>query len=113
MALSATGKKKQNAAAHKRAVANVPTNFIECRTLMHAWKYTTVLEHTNEDGSKSYTQGMQCLRCRTDKYQDLDKFGHIIGTRYVYPDGYLMSEGVALNVEDRAALRLRAIDINS
>lgn len=83
-----------------------PDEFVECRTLAHAWRYTTV----TRDG-KDFIQGRQCLRCDTLKYVTISSKGEILGSRYVYPRGYMV-DGGGMTAEDRAGLRLRTLGIN-
>ena len=75
---------------------------LECRTLAHAWRYTTV----TRDG-RNYVQGRACTRCDCEKYVTISPKGELLGSRYKYPAGYTVPGGVT--AEDRNGLRLRAV----
>lgn len=78
--------------------------FVECRALAHAWRYTTV----DRDGRK-FIQGLECGRCRTAKYVTLNHRGEVERTRYRYPNGYLMPGADLTSARGRGELRLRAL----
>lgn len=80
---------------------------IDCRTLAHAWKYTTV---TRE--GRNYVQGRECTRCATVKFVTISNKGEVVSSRYVYPKGYMV-EGGGLTAEDRCALRLRTVGVDT
>ncbi len=79
---------------------------LECRTLAHAWKYTTV-----ERDGRNYVQGRACTRCECEKYVTISPKGELVSSRYVYPKGYMV-EGGGLTAEDRNGLRLRTVGAN-
>ncbi len=92
--------------ANKR-IDNVLPEHLDCRTLAHAWKYTTV-----ERDGRNYVQGRECTRCETLKFVTINPKGELVSSRYVYPKGYMV-EGGGLTTDDRNALRLRTIGVTT
>lgn len=91
--------------ARKTDLAQIAVSFIKCRTLGHAWKWTDV-----ERNRKGLVQGLRCVGCDTTKRQQLTKTGHIVASSYTYTPGYLVKGLGYLDQDDRAALRLMALD---
>lgn len=90
--------------ARPRAV-DVPLEYRECRTIQHAWRYTTV----EVDGG-DYVQGLGCTRCGTERFVRIDsRTGELHGSRYHYGRGYLLRGG-GLDPGERAILRLQAVE---
>lgn len=87
------------------AAEKIPAEYIECRTLAHAWIYTEV----QRDG-RDYVQGRECVRCRTRKWVRLSRFGEIKTSWYAYPRDYQVDGGVTQR--DRNRMRIRAIEEN-
>lgn len=80
----------------------VPVEYAKCRTLAHAWDYTTAKQE-----GRFWIQGLRCLRCATERTQKIDgRTGERLGNKYDYPDGYVLAEGGALTQAERAALRI-------
>lgn len=79
--------------------------YVECRTLGHAWRYTQVTGNPT-----AYVQHLQCMRCRSDKHQELDAAGFIVRTSYTYSQDYLLAGMGRLDRSDRATLRVRAMN---
>jgi hypothetical protein len=86
-------------------VDKVLAEHLECRTLAHAWRYTTV-----ERDGRNYVQGRSCTRCDCQKYVTISPKGELVSSRYVYPAGYTVPGGVT--AEDRNGLRLRSVGAN-
>lgn len=94
--------KKKNVTDKPKAT-DVPLEYRECRTIQHAWRYTTV-----ERAGRNYKQGLACSRCGTERHVYIDaKTGELRGASYKYAPGYLMSGG--LGYTGRASLRLLTI----
>lgn len=76
-----------------------------CRVYGHAWDFTTV---KRED--QNYLQGLRCLRCSTERFVKINtRTGELGGSRYAYPEGYLLNGGGALTQKERAGLRLTEV----
>lgn len=87
---------------------DVPEEFRPCRIFGHAWDFTTV----KRDG-KSFVQGLQCLRCPTERHIKVNAMtGLPEGNKYDYPDGYLLKGGGgALSQQERGELRLSVVKV--
>lgn len=86
-------------------VEKVLAEHLECRTLAHAWRYTTV-----ERDGRNYVQGRQCSRCECEKFVTISPKGELLGSRYRYPAGYTVEGGIT--AEDRNGLRLRSVGVD-
>lgn len=69
-----------------RALAtSVPKEYIDCRTITHAWKYDDV----TMDGRK-YVQWLVCRSCGARRTKVYSPEGKIVKGNYTYPPGYLI-----------------------
>lgn len=94
----------------RKLVTEIPQEYTACRALGHAWKYYDVTEK-KRDPVKRYRQELACIRCETHKAQFLDRGGRLRGTAYFYPKHYLI-EGIGqLTADERAYIRLRAMNV--
>lgn len=90
----------------RQLVQEIPSEFLECRSLGHAWKYFRV--DSAKGNGRRYKQRTICMRCDTERWQFLSAAGKIKGGAYFYPKHYLI-EGIGfLTQEERAWIRLRA-----
>lgn len=78
---------------------------LHCRELGHVWRPSTV---THDTSARVYDRRLRCTSCHTVRVQILSERGHVVGNRYVYPDGYLASgvEGIG---QSRDLFRLEAV----
>jgi len=74
---------------------------VNCRLLGHAWDYTTAWRK-----GRDFVQGLQCMRCGTDRRVTITSQGVRKGNSYTYPADYKVPGG--LSPKQRAALRLTA-----
>ena len=64
----------------------VTTAFSRCRSYGHAWEeFNPVDMYAPVYG---WRLSLRCLRCQTERHDNLDFKGRVIGRRYIYPDGY-------------------------
>lgn len=91
----------------KQAAAGMADETLACRELGHPWGAYTA---TFDRAVGVFERTLRCPRCETRKVQSLNRSGHILGSHYVYPDGYLMEKGLGRIAGDgRDALRLEAL----
>ena len=96
---------RKTKAAIRPVVGQIPIEYIDCRTVQHAWKYTTV----EKKGRRILVQGFRCTRCETVKHQDIDaRNGDILKTDYLYHKDYLISGLGVMTAAERGSIRLRA-----
>lgn len=86
----------------ERELRQIEMSFLKCRTLGHAWTWTTVTRK-----GRAYVQHLRCTSCDTTKRQELDSRGFIVSNSYTYAPGYLVKGLGYLDKDDRAALRIR------
>lgn len=92
----------------KTAAEGMTDGVLACRELGHPWgAYVASVDRA----AKCFERTLRCGRCGTLKVQTLSYSGHILGSHYIYPDGYLMEAGLGRIAGDgRAALRLVALE---
>lgn len=73
-----------------------------CRDLQHSWS-----PYTARREGDGFLRTLICTRCKSEKYQRLDRDGYIVSTRMSYPTGYLRRDEGRLTSSDRAELRIR------
>lgn len=67
-----------------------PQEFKQCRSLGHEWKHFGAELHGDRICQRS-----RCTDCKTTREKWISRAGFLLGTRYLYPDGY------SLHGEDR------------
>lgn len=85
------------------------TSHLLCRTIGHTWQPRAAVWYPK---MRSYYTAYRCSRCRTERVSWLDSFGRPTsggGSRYVYPEGYVMPGVGHLDPDDRGMLRLTAL----
>lgn len=84
----------------------VDANYIRCRSYGHAWdEFAPVDMYPPTYG---WRLSLRCLRCTTERHDNMDFKGKVMGRRYIYPDGYAQ-KGVPKTVFREALFsRLRA-----
>lgn len=88
----------------------LPADYVLCRTIRHPWK--PAIARRNHDGT--FHVELICERCTTKYVQELSPRGLILGTHYVYPQGYQMPKGQGrITGDDRGILRLAFVDLAS
>lgn len=94
---------------HREALERIPSEYLTCRALQHAWRYTTVKREDKWTWSQSY----QCSRCDTERVQHIDaRDGGVMKTHYYYPAGYLLNDdGGPLSQTERGYTRLRSMGV--
>lgn len=98
-------KSKTPRAGRVKDLHQIAAAFLRCRTLGHAWKWTDV-----QRNRKELVQGLRCTGCDTTKRQQLTKTGRIVASSYSYAPGHLVKGLGYLDADDRAALRLMALE---
>ena len=61
-------------------------DFVRCRTYNHAWDQFYPIDL--EPPWYGWRLSLRCLRCQTERHDNYDFKGQIMGRRYFYPDGY-------------------------
>lgn len=97
-------------ALHSEAVKAINEQYLACRTLGHAWKYTKI---DKTSLVKQWVQHLECVRCPVTKTQTLTMFGEIVSTRYCYPTDYRFEASGGPTKTDRSAMRLRILKSSS
>ena len=89
-------------------IENIPTSYLECRSLQHAWRYFDV----EKDGRKKvYHEILVCGRCNTTKTRFIGFNGDIAQTpRYDYPKEYLLQGEGGNTQEDRPDIRIHTLE---
>lgn len=85
------------------------TAYLMCRTIGHAWKPQAAVFYPK---LKCYYTSYRCTRCRTERVAWLDSHGRPTagsGSRYNYPEGYVLPGVGHLGTDDRGTLRLAAL----
>ena len=89
-----------------RIATSLDDAFIKCRNYLHAWDEFYPIDL--DPPMYGYRLSLRCIRCGTERHDNIDFKGRVMGRRYLYPEGY-QQRGVP-KVEFREALfnRLRA-----
>jgi hypothetical protein len=88
------------------AMAGMSEEMIECRDLQHSWrKWAT--HWLPKD--REYERQLKCLRCSTIRVQRLSERGLLLGSSYLYVEGYLVKGMGRLSADDKGTLRLASI----
>lgn len=88
---------------------NLKTSHLLCRTIGHSWKPQAAVFYPK---IRAYYTAYRCTRCRTERVAWLDSQGRPTsggGSRYNYPEGYVMPGVGHLDTDDRGVLRLAAL----
>lgn len=82
--------------------------FVDCRSLGHAWRYTDV---DFDKRAKLFHQYLECSRCETVRITYISSVTGEIArhSTYKYPEGYALKGEGRFTVEKRAKLRLESI----
>lgn len=81
--------------------------YLLCRDMGHTWQPFTASFDTS---MSCYLRVLRCRRCRTERHQSLSMRGAIIGSNYVYPEGYVAPQGTGrIDSDGRSALRLVSV----
>lgn len=105
--MNATKPKLLTAAQRKKALKEVPDEYLFCRIVRHSWRYGDVDENSTPG---VYIQEMICPLCGTRKYQDIDAHnGRLLNTRMHYEKDYLLKGLGRMTADDNGLLRLRSI----
>lgn len=85
--------------------ASLPEKFLYCREMGHNWRPFSAGRF--KDGG--YERILRCVRCKTERHQNITSVGVVVSSKYVHPEGYL-SKGMGRIVgEGRGVLRLESI----
>lgn len=84
----------------------IPRKWIQCRVRRHDFRDLTAGRYPDGD----YWAVLECRRCRTLRYEDLDDEGYLLQVSYRYPDGYQLEPGTGrVGADGRAAMRIAHI----
>jgi hypothetical protein len=86
-----------------RIDTSLDESFIKCRNYLHAWDEFFPI--TLEPPMYGWRLSLRCIRCGTERHDNIDFKGRVMGRRYIYPQGYAQ-KGVP-KVEFREALYLK------
>lgn len=87
-------------------VSGLGDKVLHCRELGHTWRPLTV---SWDKEAKAYDRRLRCPSCRTVRIQLLSQYGHVLGNRYQYPEGYL-AHGVPVGQTGRDRFRQEALE---
>jgi hypothetical protein len=60
--------------------------YVRCRSYGHAWdEFSPVDMYAPMYG---WRLSLRCIRCQTERHDNMDFQGRVMGRRYIYPDGY-------------------------
>lgn len=86
--------------------ASLKESYLLCRELGHNWRPHTARYLADQ---RAYERSLRCSRCYTERRQVLTGSGHIVGSSYVHPEGYLHKGLGRIVGEGRDALRLESL----
>jgi hypothetical protein len=75
-----------SAAVRVRGADITDDAFVRCRTYNHAWDEFAPLDL--QPPWYGWRLSLRCIRCATERHDNYDFKGQIMGRRYLYPDGY-------------------------
>jgi hypothetical protein len=64
--------------------------FLKCRTYNHAWDEFYPIDL--EQPWYGWRLSLRCVRCQTERHDNIDFKGQVMGRRYIYPPGYQQTE---------------------
>lgn len=101
--------------AKNRRIDDIPEDYLACRDLLHAWTpYDARIRRADTTGRREIHRVLRCSRCKTLRTQRLDMQGRILSNSYSeYPEGYLLTGTGHLSAADRAAIRVRAVNLEA
>lgn len=83
----------------------LPETQTMCRDLKHNWFYQSV-----ERSPDGFIRQLGCVTCGAFKLQNLDRYGYILKSSYVYPEGYVRPAGAGrVTQEENASMRLLSL----
>lgn len=98
---TATATETDHAAFIADVADKYPDKYLQCRDYGHGWKPNNAV--WLEDGF--IERVLRCDRCKTERFQILDKNGYIISGYYHYSSGYQIPGAGRLDTNARAVLR--------
>lgn len=60
--------------------------YLRCRSYGHAWDEFNPIDM--EAPWYGWRLSLRCLRCTTERHDNIDFKGKVMGRRYIYPQGY-------------------------
>lgn len=75
----------------------LPDRYVECRDFGHSWRAYRAWPIA---GTSTYGRILRCPRCKVEREQTLDRYGHIVTGHYDYraAPGYLAPKGAGRTV---------------
>jgi|SRR5215831_6997076 len=64
----------------------IDDSFVRCRSYGHAWDEFAPIDL--DAPTYGWRLSLRCLRCGTERHDNLDFKGKLMGRRYIYPQGY-------------------------
>ena len=95
-----TAPRKQDIQYFDEHVKELPTKFLECRDMRHAWKVQSGFRAVGEvkSGVKFVQRTLECQRCKTERVDVLSvRTFDRVSTQYRYPTGYTIPGNTAGN----------------
>lgn len=84
---------------------DLPERFLYCREMGHNWRPFSAGRY--KDGG--YLRILRCVRCKTERHQEISARGVILTSSYKHPEGYLSKGLGRISGEGRGVLRLESI----
>jgi len=69
-----------------RIDTSLDLTYLRCRSYGHAWDEFAPIDM--EAPWYGWRLSLRCLRCQTERHDNIDFKGKVMGRRYIYPDGY-------------------------
>lgn len=91
----------------KRQAAGWTGEVLECRVDGHTWRPSRASYHATHH---YFYIVQRCARCQSERHRELNAFGHVVASWYVYADGYLTKDVGRIVGEARDELRLSALE---
>lgn len=88
------------------AIDSMEIEYIQCRDFGHAWQSHFA---RYKPSVREYESQQKCIRCGTIRVRDLDHRGALLGTHYLYVEGYTIKGMGRLLGSDKDHLRLNSI----
>jgi hypothetical protein len=86
----------------------IPDAFVRCRTYNHSWDEFFPIDL--ESPAYGWRLSLRCTRCGTERHDNIDFKGGVMGRRYIYAEGYQQRSSDVEVLRDRTVFREELFD---